>query len=433
MRERMKKKKNMIIGGLLALIFLMSVGYAAFASNLTINGTANTSSWIIKITNIREKTHTGGADTVSTSYTDLSASFSSTLTKPGDSVTYEVTVENQGNIDASLKEVTKTFTNNTYIDVTYSGLVKGQMLYKQGQAGSSAVMEVTVTFKDIEIESLTETITSNITISLDFEQEGNNVDTTTKYLVTYDSDGGSAVESRYVLWDEYGIDNTEVPRKVGYSFVHWETSSHVDARPERNYAFLAQDPSLEGITLYAKWGPKMYTVHFDTQGSEDTVVDRYLAWTEYNFATENPTKQHYTFNGWYSKVNGKGVKVDTTTTIGNIIKNQYGKNTDIAGGTNGDEVTIYAYYLPNDFTIKYNQGLGVNESSVILPMKTQTVKWDSTNISHPIPIREGYTFKGWNTSMLGNGKNVTDGMLLSDFVSGNKDTITIYACWAKNS
>ena len=132
MREKMKKKKNMIIGGLLAVVFIMSVGYAAFASQLSINGTASTSSWIIKITNIQEKTKTSGVTNKGTSYTDLTANFNCELTLPGDSITYEVTVENQGNIDAALKKVTKTYTNNQYIQVTYSGLYEGQMLYKQG-------------------------------------------------------------------------------------------------------------------------------------------------------------------------------------------------------------------------------------------------------------------------------------------------------------
>ena len=40
------KNKNVLIGALLAVVFVMAVGYAAFAQQLTINGTSTiTSKW----------------------------------------------------------------------------------------------------------------------------------------------------------------------------------------------------------------------------------------------------------------------------------------------------------------------------------------------------------------------------------------------------
>ena len=42
------KHKNALIGALLAVVFVMAVGYAAFAQQLTINGSAEiNSSWDI--------------------------------------------------------------------------------------------------------------------------------------------------------------------------------------------------------------------------------------------------------------------------------------------------------------------------------------------------------------------------------------------------
>ena len=42
----MEKNKNILIGGLLAIVLIMAVGYAAFATQLTVNGTAEiTSKW----------------------------------------------------------------------------------------------------------------------------------------------------------------------------------------------------------------------------------------------------------------------------------------------------------------------------------------------------------------------------------------------------
>ena len=45
-----KNRKNIIIGGLLALVLVMAVGYAAFATNLNITGTSTIDSkWDVHI------------------------------------------------------------------------------------------------------------------------------------------------------------------------------------------------------------------------------------------------------------------------------------------------------------------------------------------------------------------------------------------------
>jgi len=429
MRERIKKKKNMIIGGLLALIFVMSVGYAAFATNLNISGTANTSSWIIKITNIREKTHTWGADTVSTSYTDLAASFSSTLTQPGDSITYEVTVENQGNIDASLKKVTKTFTQNKYIDVTYSGLLEGQMLYKQGQTGSTAVMEVTVTFKDIEIEKLSSGITSNITISLDFEQEGNNVDTTKKYLVEYDSNGGSTVESRYFKYTDSCINCVETPIKIGCNLVGWFTGEGGSGKVASSSDYLSEllsDDTVEELTLHAAWSPKIYTVNYDSQGGS-SVSSQTDDWFGYIYP-DTPTKTGYTLEGWYTEPNGKGMKANGQV-FSDVYQYIYGKYVD----DTSNQINLYANWEETIYTLNFN-----SQGGSAVP--SQTMKWAEAITSLPTPAKEGNTFVGWRVKAPNpkthkpQGAVATVGQTLSQLgFSGSNSVITFYAEWTANS
>ena len=54
------RNKNILIGALLAVILIMGVGYAAFAQQLNINGTANiTSTWQVELTNIADTGQNG--------------------------------------------------------------------------------------------------------------------------------------------------------------------------------------------------------------------------------------------------------------------------------------------------------------------------------------------------------------------------------------
>ncbi len=103
----MKTNKNILIIVLLIVISVMSVGYSAFAEELDINGTAQiTGQWNVKISNIEAISVSEGCDAGQPQYTDTNATFDAKLQKPGDSVTYEVTVENAGSIDASLDHAT---------------------------------------------------------------------------------------------------------------------------------------------------------------------------------------------------------------------------------------------------------------------------------------------------------------------------------------
>ena len=102
------KHKNLLIGGLLAIVLVMAVGYAAFATQLQINGTANiTSSWDVHIESITAGTPIGTAANKSATVGEdqLSATFETDLLAPGDSLTYTVEVENSGSLPAKLSNI----------------------------------------------------------------------------------------------------------------------------------------------------------------------------------------------------------------------------------------------------------------------------------------------------------------------------------------
>ena len=95
-----RQKNNLIIGGLCCVLVLMGIGYAAFSSQLKINGTSSiSSSWNVLITDITSGSIVGGASNASEpTHTNTTATFSTSLVSPGDSITYTITVENTGNV-----------------------------------------------------------------------------------------------------------------------------------------------------------------------------------------------------------------------------------------------------------------------------------------------------------------------------------------------
>ena len=105
MRDR--KKRNIIIGSLCCLLVFMGIGYALLNQRLTIKGQEIVmGEWDVRITNITSKNPVGKAKDVSHSFTNTSATFVADLWLPGDSIEYEVTVENKGNVVAALQTVT---------------------------------------------------------------------------------------------------------------------------------------------------------------------------------------------------------------------------------------------------------------------------------------------------------------------------------------
>ncbi len=119
-----QKNKNILIGGLLAIVLVMAVGYAAFATQLTINGTANiTSNWDVHIKSITMSANEGtgtdseGGETKVDPENPLAATFKANLVSPGDSVTYDVVVENSGTLPAEVSSITVTQKNTGVVEV----------------------------------------------------------------------------------------------------------------------------------------------------------------------------------------------------------------------------------------------------------------------------------------------------------------------------
>ena len=159
-------QRNYIIAGLCMILVIMGVGYAAFSSQLKISGTSNiTSNWSVKITDIQSKVISGNPTNASEpTHTDTTATFRTTLTSPGDTMQYDVTVSNEGDIDAKLDKITIPESTNPAIGFEVSGIEEGSLL----EAKQTAILTVTVKYNDVT-EQPTD-LTADLEITLDYSQ-----------------------------------------------------------------------------------------------------------------------------------------------------------------------------------------------------------------------------------------------------------------------
>lgn len=168
-----KKKKKMVITTLVCFLVFIAVGYALLtqAIKVGVEGTLN-GVWDVYISDIKLKNSTGRAQEVNPAYVSnkVNANFEVDLYMPGDSVEYEVTVKNDGNIDATLRTVTTNATN-TNEDIRFTHTIKqGEVLKKES--------ETKFTFKIVFDERAT-TLPINsdpieVTMKLDYLQNTGN-------------------------------------------------------------------------------------------------------------------------------------------------------------------------------------------------------------------------------------------------------------------
>ena len=202
MKKRLNStQRNYIIAGLCMILVIMGVGYAAFQSQLKISGTSNiTSSFLVKITDIQSSVLSGSAtNAIEPSYTDTTATFKTNLVSPGDSMKYDITVANEGNIDAVLNSIKVSNSNNEAITFETSGIEEGDEL----KASESDILTVIVTYNP-SITSQPENTTATITVTLDYGQSNGTVTPPTPSTITSDDLKALAViEGDGIYQDEY--------------------------------------------------------------------------------------------------------------------------------------------------------------------------------------------------------------------------------------
>ncbi len=189
----------------------------------------------------------------------------------------------------------------------------------------------------------------------------------TTYDITYHLDGGDNATSNPKT---YNIESEDItlasPTKKGYNFKGWYTSSTFD---ESTSITTISKGSSEDINLYAKWEIITYSITYNLNGGNDSNLNPKTYTVEDEITLVEPTKDGYTFLGWY---NG-----DT-------------KVTKIEKGTIGS-ISLTASYSANLNTLSVSSEDTSKGSVEVISGRGYT----DEEITVKVTLNDGYYFKGW--------------------------------------
>ena len=204
--------------------------------------------------------------------------------------------------------------------------------------------------------------------------------------VIFDTQGGSSVGAQTVKVGGTASE-PDAPTKDGYRFVRWTTD------PAGTTPYTFGTPVNAPVTLYAQWA-EAHKVTFDTTGG--SAIDTQLVGDgEIASTPAAPIREGYTFAGWStSKSDGAAYDFSTPVTT---------------------DVTLYAQWTPNTYTVTFNTNGGTSVSSA-------SVQYGQTVAEPNDPTLDGKKFVGWTTDAAG-----TQPYGFGTPVTGD---LTLYAKWS---
>ncbi|WP_180339382.1 InlB B-repeat-containing protein, partial [Peptoniphilus catoniae] len=138
-------------------------------------------------------------------------------------------------------------------------------------------------------------VTYDYATGLDSEELNVTLNITYVCTVTFNTNGGTAINPQTITAGGHVTKPTD-PTKDGYTFAGW----YKDAGLTTPFDFVNETINTD-ITLYAKWtqnAPTSYTVTFNTNGGSAVASQTITAGGHVTKPTD-PTKDGYTFAGWY--------------------------------------------------------------------------------------------------------------------------------------
>lgn len=202
-----------------------------------------------------------------------------------------------------------------------SGIVSssGQGNYRYGQNASFNVeVKEGYTFDHFEINN--EPITNNLTITKDTKVKA--VTKVNTYTISYELNGGTAnhLKDTYTVQDEYQL---PIPKKNGYTFIGWNDGTQTN--PSKDMKLSKGTTGNKTYTAYYK--ASTYQISFNTDGGNE-IKDKTVTYESTYGKLETPTKQGYTFVGWYLKDTPITEETQVDITSDTTLKAKWQANTD---------------------------------------------------------------------------------------------------------
>jgi len=300
--------------------------------------------------------------------------------------------------------------------------------------------------------------------------------------VAYEPNGGSGDPADQTCTGSSMVLSSTVPTRSGYTFMGWNTAS--DGSGVWHAAGAAAVCS--ALTLYAQWqntstgGSEVPTVAFEANGGTGDPADQSCtAGSTVVLSSTQPTRSGYTFTGWNTAADGSGVAhasgaaavcasltlyaqwansststivayepnggsgdpSDQSCTAGQTMvlstvtptRSGYaftgwntvadGSGTAYAAGAAAvcASLTLYAQWSGSSSTVAFEANGGTGDPA------DQSCTSGSVVLSSTVPVRDGYSFLGWNTTVDGSGVSYASGSSIGC------STVTLYAQWAKNT
>jgi uncharacterized repeat protein (TIGR02543 family) len=219
------------------------------------------------------------------------------------------------------------------------------------------------------------------------------------YFISFRSQGSGWIAPTITAIQGTAFEKPGDPTKAGYTFKGWYNAEY--GGTECSWPHIL----MEDTVMYAQWTVIEYPITYIWNGG--TTSDAY--WVSYRvdltFSLPTPTRDGYTFAGWYDNLGFSGNAV-----------------TSIPAGSMGNK-TFWAKWTPNtpvQYTITYVLNGGINSGA---NQATYTI--ESLPLSLAAPTRTGYTFEGWYD-------NAVFLYTVTSIPAGSTGDKTFYAAWMEN-
>ena len=220
-------------------------------------------------------------------------------------------------------------------------------------------------------------------------------------VVTFNANGGSVGTASKKVYINTPYGTLPTPTRTGYSFAGWYTAASGGSlvKEDTNVSITSNQ------TLYAHWTPYTYTVSYNANGGTGAPGNQTKTHDQsLTLSSVKPTKDGYTFQGW------------STSSTGSV---QYNPGSAYTGNAN---LTLYAVWNPVKYPIYFNANGGTGA-----PDTQYQTHFEYLTLSSVVPKKDGYTFKGWSTTLNGTVAYQPGGQF------GENRSVTLYAVWSESS